>query len=303
MIKSKKKSLHYFLMLVPMFIWMIYFNFLPIMHMVMAFQDYVPKKGIFGSPWVGPEWFEYMFSLSDTPRIIINTLIISALKIIGNLLIPLIFALMLNEVRNSRLKKSVQTVVILPHFISWVILAGILLQIFSLAGPVNEVRAIAGADRIMFFSDPSLFRHFVVGSDIWREFGYNAIIFIAALTNVDPGLYESAAIDGAGRFRRLWHITLPCISATIILLASLALGNVLNAGASGNAGLDQILNLYNPMVYSTGDILDTWVYRTGFVSVQPSLAAAAGILKSGVAFVMISVSYILAYFFADYRIF
>lgn len=303
MIKSKKKSLHYFLMLVPMFIWMIYFNFLPIMHMVMAFQDYVPKKGIFGSPWVGPEWFEYMFSLSDTPRIIINTLIISALKIIGNLLIPLIFALMLNEVRNSRLKKSVQTVVILPHFISWVILAGILLQIFSLAGPVNEVRAIAGADRIMFFSDPSLFRQFVVGSDIWREFGYNAIIFIAALTNVDPGLYEAAAIDGAGRFRRIWYITLPCISATIILLASLALGNVLNAGASGNAGLDQILNLYNPMVYSTGDILDTWVYRTGFVSVQPSLAAAAGILKSGVAFVMISVSYVLAYFFADYRIF
>jgi putative aldouronate transport system permease protein len=284
-------------MLLPMFAWMAAFNLLPLMHVSMAFQDYTPKKGIFNSPWVGLEWFEYMFSLSDTPRIIANTVVISAGKIIFHLAVPLVFALLLHEVRRLKFKRGVQTVVILPHFLSWVILSGILLQIFSLGGPVNVFRAALGFSKISFFSQPTMFRQFVVGSDVWREFGFNAIIYIAALTNVDPGLYESAAIDGAGRWQRLFYITLPVISTTVVLLAVLSLGNVLNAG------FEQILNLYNPLVYSTGDILDTWVYRTGFVSIQPSLAAAAGFLKSIVALIMITISYTMAYFFADYRIF
>ena len=294
---TRKNYKHYYLMLAPMFIWMAAFNLLPLMHTSMAFQDYTPKNGIFHSPWVGLEWFEYMFTLSDTPRIILNTFIISAGKIALNLAVPLAFALLLHEVWHLRFKRLVQTVVILPHFMSWVILSGILLQIFSLSGPVNALRDAFGLARISYFSQPTMFRQFVVGSDVWREFGFNAIIYIAALTNVDPGLYESAAMDGAGRWRRLLHITLPVISTTVVLLAVLSLGNVLNAG------FEQILNMYNPLVYSTGDILDTWVYRTGFVRIQPSLAAAAGLLKSVVALVMIAISYTLAYFFADYRIF
>ena len=284
-------------MLLPMFVWMVVFNLLPLMHITMAFQDYTPRRGIFNSKWVGLEWFEYMFTLSDTYRIVVNTVVIAVGKIILNLAVPLIFALLLHEIRMVKYKRVVQTVVILPHFLSWVILSGILLQIFSLAGPINALRGALGLERIIFFSQPQFFKPMVIGSDVWRSFGFNAIIYIAALTRVNPDLYESAAIDGAGRWRRLINITLPGIVTTVVLLAVLSLGNILNAG------FEQILNMYNPLLYSTGDILDTWVYRTGFVSIQPSLAAATGLLKSVVAMVMITISYTLAYFFTDYRIF
>ncbi len=210
---------------------------------------------------------------------------------------PLIFAILLNELAVKKLIRPIQTLVYLPYFLSWVILANIILTIFGYNGPVNNLLQIFGIDPVLFFGKADMFRPLVIGTDIWKGFGYNAVIYLAALTGIDPALHEAAAIDGAGRFKRLLHITLPGISSTIILLAILSLGNVLNAG------FDQIFNLYNPLVYSTGDIIDTWVYRAGLVDLQFSLATAVGLLKSVVSFILITVSYFMADRFTGYKIF
>lgn len=293
--KSLRK--HYYIMLIPGLIVLLLFNIVPLCGIIMAFEDFNPGKGLFGSPWVGFDNFKYMFLLDDTARILANTFIIAISKMVGNLLIPLVFALLLNEIRMKHFKSAVQTIVYLPHFLSWVILAGIMLDVFGYKGPINSLITAVGGEPIMFFARADSFRQLIIGSDIWKEYGFNAIIFLSALTGIDPTLYESATVDGAGRWKQLWHITLPGLRTTVILLAVLALGNVLNAN------FDQIFNLYNPMVYSTGDIIDTWVYRTGLVNLQYSLATAVGLLKSFVGFVMISASYIMASKFANYRIF
>ncbi len=239
-----------------------------------------------------------MFTLSDTLNVFYNTIIIAIMKIIGNLIVPLVFALMLNEIRYIGLKRSIQTIVYLPHFLSWVILGGVLLDIFAYQGPINQLLGIFGVEPILFFAQADLFPFLVVGSDVWKEFGFNTIIYLAALTGINPALYEAAGIDGgASRFRMLWHVTLPGIRTTAVLLAVLSLGNVLNAG------FDQIFNLYNPLVYSTGDIIDTWVYRAGLLNLQYELATAVGLLKSVAGFILISLSYFLAYKFTNYRIF
>lgn len=297
--KKKRNSFvkHYWIMLLPALLWLVLFNIKPMFGVVMAFQDFNPGLGIWGSEWVGLENFEYMFSLKDTWSILYNTLFIAILKIIGNLVVPLVFALMLNEITNSTFKKSVQTIVYLPHFISWVILAGILKDLFSLSGPINQIVTFFGGEATIFFAKDYMFPWLVVGSDVWKEFGFNAVVFLAALTGISPSLYEAAAIDGAGRWKRMLHITLPGIIPTIVLIGVLSLSNILNAG------FDQIFNLYNPLVYSTGDIIDTWVYRTGLNDMQYSLATAVGLLKSVVGFIMITGSYGLAYKFAGYRIF
>jgi putative aldouronate transport system permease protein len=219
------------------------------------------------------------------------------MKIIGNLLVPLIFALMLNELRIGLFKRAVQTVAYLPHFLSWVILAGILLDILAYRGPVNHFVSLLGGTRVLFFARADIFPAIVIGSDIWKEFGFNAVIYLAALTSINPSLYEAASIDGAHRMQQLWYVTMPGISTTIVLLSVLSLGNVLNAG------FDQIFNMYNPVVYSTGDIIDTWVYRSGLLNLQFSLATTAGLFKSAIGFFMISLSYYLADRFAHYRIF
>ena len=297
--KKKRNSFvkHYWIMLLPALLWLVLFNIKPMFGVVMAFQDFNPGLGIWGSEWVGLGNFEYMFSLKDTWSILYNTLFIAILKIIGNLVVPLVFALMLNEITNSTFKKSVQTIVYLPHFISWVILAGILKDLFSLSGPINQIVTFFGGEATIFFAKDYMFPWLVVGSDVWKEFGFNAVVFLAALTGISPSLYEAAAIDGAGRWKRMLHITLPGIIPTIVLIGVLSLSNILNAG------FDQIFNLYNPLVYSTGDIIDTWVYRTGLNDMQYSLATAVGLLKSVVGFIMITGSYGLAYKFAGYRIF
>ncbi len=296
--KSKGFVKHYLLMLLPGYIWITIFSIIPMFGIVIAFQDYSPIKGVLGSEWVGLDSFEYMFTLNDTKVIFFNTLFIASMKIIGNLLVPLVFALMLNELRIVLLKRSIQTIVYLPHFLSWVILSGIMLDIFSYRGPINQLLAIFGAEEpIIFFARADLFPYLVIGSDIWKDFGFGTIIYLASLTGINPALYEASAIDGASRWRRLWHITLPGVATTAVLLAVLSLGQVLNAG------FDQIFNLYNPLVYSSGDIIDTWVYRTGLLSLQFELATAVGLLKSAIGFILISVSYYMAYRITDYRIF
>ena len=278
-------------------LWLFFFSIVPMAGILMAFQDYKPKKGIWGSPFIGWENFEYLFSMKDAQNVILNTVIIAFAKIVLNMIVPLAFALMLNEVRRVRLKKAVQTIVYLPHFLSWVILASVMTNIFGYDGIVNLIRGLFGQEKAVFLSDAGFFRWFIILTDVWKELGYNAVIYLAALTGINPTLYEASAIDGAGRWKQTVHITLPSLSTTIVLLTVLALGNILNAG------FDQVFNTYNPMVYSSVDILDTWVYRIGLTKLQFSLATAAGLFKSMVSFVLIIVSYSLAYKFADYTIF
>ncbi|MCM3633262.1 ABC transporter permease [Paenibacillus camelliae] len=295
--RNQSFTKHYYIMLLPGFIWLLLISIIPMFGIVIAFQDFNPGKGFFQSEWVGLDNFEYMFALNDTPVIFFNTVFIAVMKMIGNLIVPLIFAIMLNELRMMLVKRWIQTIVYLPHFLSWVILSGILLDVFSYTGPINTVMTFIGLDPILFFARADLFPFIIVASDVWKEFGFNTIIYLAALTSINPSLYEAAAIDGAARLRRMWHVTLPGLRTTIVLLAVLSLGNVLNAG------FDQIFNLYNPLVYSTGDIIDTWVYREGLLNMQYGLATAVGLLKSVVSFILIIVSYQLASRFANYRIF
>lgn len=246
---------HYYIMLIPALLWLFFFSIVPMFGIVMAFQDYNPGQGILHSKFVGLENFKYMFQMNDVKQVLCNTVVIAVGKIIGNIIFPLIFALLLNEFCIKRLKRPIQTIVYLPYFLSWVILAKIVLNIFGYTGPINQLMEAFGRNPINFFGEPSLFQPLVIGTDIWKGFGYNTVVYLAAILGVDQSLYEAAAADGAGRFKRIWHITLPGIRTTVALLAILSLGNVLNAG------FDQIYNLYNPLVYSTGDIIDTWVYR------------------------------------------
>ncbi len=294
---NKKFLKQYYFMLVPGFVWLVLFSIIPMFGVIMAFQNFNPVDGILKSEFVGLDNFRYMFQMSDTKQVFINTIIIACGKLIGNLIVPLIFALLLNELCIKKLFRPIQTIVYLPYFLSWVILSKIILNIFGYTGPINHLFEYFGVDAINFFGRADLFRPLVIGTDIWKGFGYNAVIYLAALLGIDPTLYEAAAVDGSGRFSRLWHITLPGIKTTIALLAILSLGNVLHAG------FEQIFNLYNPLVYSTGDILDTWVYRSGLLNLQFSLATAVGLLKSVVSLILITLGYWLADKFAGYKIF
>ncbi|GAE93441.1 beta-xyloside ABC transporter [Gracilibacillus boraciitolerans JCM 21714] len=194
--KAKGFAKHYYFMMIPGFVWLTLFSIVPMFGIIIAFQNYNPGQGVFGSEFVGFETFEYMFSLNDTYSVFFNTIFIAIMKIVGNLFVPLVFALMLNEVRYLGLKRSIQTIVYLPHFLSWVILGGVLLDIFGFQGPVNQLLVMFGMDPILFFGRADLFPFLVVGSDIWKEFGFNTIIYLAALTGINPALYEAAGIDG-----------------------------------------------------------------------------------------------------------
>lgn len=288
---------HYYIMLIPALLWLFFFSIVPMFGIVMAFQDYNPGMGILHSKFVGLENFKYMFQMNDVKQVLCNTVVIAVGKIIGNIIFPLIFALLLNEFCIKRLKRPIQTIVYLPYFLSWVILAKIVLNIFGYTGPMNQLMEAFGRNPINFFGEPSLFQPLVIGTDIWKGFGYNTVVYLAAILGVDQSLYEAAAADGAGRFKRIWHITLPGIRTTVALLAILSLGNVLNAG------FDQIYNLYNPLVYSTGDIIDTWVYRAGLENLQYSLATAVGLFKSVISVILIVIGYKLADKFTGYKLF
>lgn len=288
---------HYYIMLIPALLWLFFFSIVPMFGIVMAFQDYNPGQGILHSKFDGLENFKYMFQMNDVKQVLCNTVVIAVGKIIGNIIFPLIFALLLNEFCIKRLKRPIQTIVYLPYFLSWVILAKIVLNIFGYTGPINQLMEAFGRNPINFFGEPSLFQPLVIGTDIWKGFGYNTVVYLAAILGVDQSLYEAAAADGAGRFQRIWHITLPGIRTTVALLAILSLGNVLNAG------FDQIYNLYNPLVYSTGDIIDTWVYRAGLENLQYSLATAVGLFKSVISVILIVIGYKLADKFTGYKLF
>ena len=295
--KNRKDQKYYHMMLIPGMIFLFLFSILPMFGIVIAFEDFKPAKGVFGSAWAGLKWFEYMFKLPDTQEIFFNTLIIAVSKIVLNLIVPLVFAIMLSEVPGKHFRKFVQTVTYMPHFLSWVILAGILTNFLSLEGVVNSVVELFGGDPVQFLASNDWFRTVLVVSDTWKGFGYSSIVYLAAIMNIDQQLYEAAAMDGAGRFKRILHVTLPGMLPIIMLMLTLSLGSVLSAN------FDQVFNLYSPVVYKTGDIIDTWVYRAGLQGYQYSLATAVGLLKSVVSTILIVVSYKLADKFAGYRIF
>lgn len=288
---------HYHLMLLPGVLLLLVFHVAPMFGIVIAFQDFKIGRGIWHSEWIGWDNFTYLFELRDGKVIFFNTVFIALCKMIAHLVVPLLFALMLNEVRIMAVKRWVQTIVYLPHFISWVILAGIVIDMLSLDGIVNQTLKAMGIEPVLFLASNAWFPAIVIGSDIWKEFGFAAIVYLAALAGINPSLYEAAEMDGAGRFQQLIYITLPGLAATIVLLGTLSIGNILNAG------FDQIFNLYNPLVYDSGDIIDTYVYRVGLVQAQYGFATAVSLLKSAIGFVLIVISYRLANKYANYRIF
>lgn len=270
----------YHVMMIPGMLFLIVFSFVPMFGIVMAFQDYVPAKGITGSSFVGLQHFKYMFSLPDISAVIRNTVVIALGKIILGTIVSIAFAILLNEIKNKLLKKSVQTLVYLPHFLSWVVLAAVITNMFKLDGSINQVLQSLGAERINFLGSNSVFQSLLIGTDVWKEFGYNSIVYLAAITAIDPGLHESAAMDGANWWKRVWHITIPGMLPIILLMAAMNLSNVLSAG------FDQVYNLYTPSVYQSGDILDTYVYRIGLVSRQYSFGTAVGLFKSVIGMVL-----------------
>lgn len=285
------------LMMLPGMLFLIIFSYIPMVGILMAFQNYSVSKGIFKSPFVGLRNFQYLFSLPDIWEIIRNTLVIAIGKMLFTTLLAILFAILLNEIRIKWLKKSVQTIVYLPHFISWVILATVVVNLFSLDGSVNQILPKIGLSKMNFLGSNTLFQPLLISTDVWKEFGYASIVYLAAITSIDPGLYEAASVDGVNWWQRTWYITLPGMLSVILLMSVLSIANVLNAG------FDQVYNLYSPMVYDTGDIIDTYVYRMGLLSHQYSFSTAVGLFKSLVGMVLlISVNGIAKRFTED-RIF
>lgn len=284
-------------MLAPALILLAIFAYLPMYGIIIAFKQYTPISGIWNSEFVGLKYFHQLFSMPDIWQILRNTVAIAVGKILCGTLFSIVFSLLLNEVRKGIFKQAIQTIVYLPHFLSWVIIGGVFIDLLSGNGLINTLLASLGFEKILFLGSNRVFRGTMIVTDVWKTFGWTSIIYLSALTGINQELYESAMIDGANRWKQTLHVTLPGIAPTVILLACLNLGNVLNAG------FEQILVLYSPVVYETGDILDTYLYRTGLIDAQFSLATAVGLLKSVVGFVLIALSYKLANRYAGYTIF
>ncbi|OXS57310.1 protein lplB [Cohnella sp. CIP 111063] len=286
------------LMLIPGLVAILIFSYIPMAGIVIAFQKFVPVKGIFGSEWVGLQHFRYMIQLPNFTQILWNTTFIASMKIVAGIVVPVSIALLLNEIRKEAYKRTIQTLIYLPYFLSWVILSGILIDILSPSrGVVNQFIVWLGFDSIFFLGSNDWFPYTLVISNEWKEFGFSTIVYLAALAGINPALYEAALVDGASRWKQTLHISLPGMMPIIVLMATLSIGNIMNAG------FEQVFNLYGPAVYESGDIIDTFVYRIGLEEAQYGLATAVGLLKSVVSLLLISVSYFLAYRFANYRIF
>lgn len=296
MLAKFKKQWQYHLMLLPGVLLVLIFSYIPLYGVIIAFQNYNPGMG-FSSPWVGLKNFQYLFSQPAFLRTIWNTFYIAFFKLIGGIVVPVVFALLLNELISNKLKRIFQTLIYIPNFLSWVIMAGVMMDLLAKNGAFNELLTAIGFSVINFLGSPKVFPWTMIISDIWKGFGFGTVVYLAALTSIDPGLYESALLDGATRWQQIRYITIPLLMPTIILMTVLALGSVLNAG------FDQIFNLYSPIVYETGDIIDTYVYRLGIQQAQYSVGAAIGLFKSVVSCIMVGLSYILADKLAGYRIF
>lgn len=279
-----KKNFNIYLFLIPGILFIIIFRYMPMYGLITAFQDYNIFSGIFKSPWVGFKHFEILFSSPDFYKVLKNTLIISFGKIWFTFPMSILIAILINEISSQFFKKVFQTVLYLPHFLSWVIVTGLVITACSPStGVINQIITSLGGKPISFLMDNSWFRTIVIGSEAWKEIGYSAIVFIAAITGINPELYEAAKVDGAGKIKQILHITLPGMTSIILLMFILKLGGVLNANT------EQLLLMYNPTVYKTGDVLGTYIYRTGVSQMNYSFATAIGLFESlvGLALVLL----------------
>lgn len=269
-------------MILPVLAFYIIFKYIPMGGLVIAFKSYNFADGIWGSPWVGWKNFELLFTTSNTIQIIWNTFWLSFLNLLIGFPIPIVLALMINEIRRSWFKKWIQTIVYLPHFFSWVIVSGIVLTLFATDnGSINKVLELFSVETRSFLYDSFSWTAIFVGSGVWKEMGFSTIIFLAALTTIDPSLYESASMDGATKFRQIWHITLPGIRHTIILLLILAMGRVMEVG------FDQVYNLQNDAVAGVSEVISTYIYKMGLQQAQFSITTAMGLFESVIAFVLV----------------
>ncbi|WP_239635529.1 ABC transporter permease subunit [Paenibacillus sp. H1-7] len=271
-----------YVLLIPGLIFLLLFKYTPMYGIVIAFQDFNIFDGIAGSKWVGLEQFRKLMQSEEFVQVFTNTLLISVYKIVLLFPVPIVVALLLNEIRRMFFKRTVQTIIYLPHFLSWVIISGLFINILSPSGGlVNQFLAWLGMKEISFLLDNDYFRSVVVFTAGWKEVGWNAIIFIAAIAGIEQEQYEAASIDGAGRIKQMWYITLPGILPTIVLMFILRIGHLLDAGT------EQILTMYNPVVYQTGDVIGTYVYRVGLGKMDYSFSTAVGLFNSVVGFLLI----------------
>ena len=284
-----------YFMLIPGALYFILFRYIPMGGLIIAFKEYSPFKGMWGSPWVGFGQFVKFFTANDFSRLLTNTLGISLLQLVLYFPAPIILSLFLNEVRHSGYKRVVQTLVYIPHFVSWVIVASLTYQLFNVSDGVFNViyKAISGGQTFDILSKPSAFWGLIVGQDIWRETGYGTIVFLAALAGVDQELYEAARVDGAGRWRLMWHITLPAIRGTIIMMLILRVGGIMNTG------YEQIFLMRNDLNLAKAEVFDTYIFTKGIKSGQYSFTAAAGMFKSVVGMILVLLSDRIAKLFGE----
>ena len=277
-----------YMIILPGLVFYLLFSYLPMAGSIIAFKDISPWggwQGIFTAEWVGFKWFDKLFSSKFFTQLLGNTLTISCLKLLFGFPLPIVLALLINEMRSAKFKRIVQTVSYLPHFISVVVLCGITRTLFSSSGIINQMRtALTGAEAINYLGSVKYFRTILVTMSVWASVGWGSIIYLASISSIDPQLYEAAMVDGAGKWRQVWFITLPSILPTITIML------ILNAGTLLNAGFDQVLLLYSPSVYKVGDIIDTYVYREGLVNLKYSYTAAVGMFKSVVAAVLMLIT-------------
>lgn len=283
--KKIKSSRYLIMMIIPAIIFYILFCYVPMYGVLIAFTKYYPKRGIFGSEWIWFDNFKTIFADENFWRVLGNTVFIGVMKIIISFVAALLVALLINELRMKHFKKFVQIIVTFPHFLSWVVISGFIMLLFTYTGVFNSIIVQLGGERLEILADSKFFLVLIFLSDIWKEAGWSSIIYIATMAGISPELYEAADIDGATRLQKIWNITLPSIKPTAILLLIMSVGGILSAG------FDQIFNLYNPLVYDVADILDTYIYRQTFKSgMNPGLGTAIGLFKSVVSFILVLIT-------------
>jgi len=278
-VRDLRRNRHIYLMLLPVVLYYLVFHYGPMYGAIIAFQDFNPVRGIFGSKWVGLENFQDFFSSVFFGRLMFNTVAISVLEIVFGFPAPIILALLINELRWNPFRRLVQTVTYLPHFISVVVIVGMLFDFFARDGLTNQLLSLQ--DPIAFMQSPEWFRQLFVGSGIWQQVGWGSIVYLAAIATIDAALYEAAKVDGANRFRQIWHITIPGILPTIVILLVLRLGSVMSVG------YEKIILMYNPLTYETADVISTYVFRRGVLQADFSFSAAVGLFNSVINFALL----------------
>lgn len=297
-LKRNKDQLQIHSMMLPGVILAVTFSVIPMIGIIMAFEDYTTSEGILGSQWVDIFNFKLLFSRPDFWQATANTFIIAFLKIVAITVLSIVISLLINEVQSRKLKKVIQTTIFLPYFLSWALLGNIMVEMFSFTGSVNHFLALFGAKPEYWIVSNDYFRAIIVATDVWKTLGYQVVVFLAAISTINPSLYEAARIDGANEWQLCRYITLPSMMSMIVLISILNIGNIMNAG------FEQILVMYSPSVYETGDILDTMAYRIGLLGTMDiSIGTAIGLFKSIISCIFFLIAYRMAFKIKGYKIF